>query len=147
MKKALYFVLGLSILSLLSGCDYAEIREVKNSSLPYCETYTIAAVMDSLMQKNSWSAHTDASGKTTISCEGMIINDNRLVPAEFRFSQANGGQPELLMFTLEQKAQPTLLANKFFARVCSDDYFRNFETKASKLLNKVIDKVNETLDK
>ena len=127
MKK-LSLVACLGALPFLAACEDAEITEVKKSSLPYCESYTVEEVMDSLMQKSYWGMDSDISGKTTVVVEGMIVDDNKLVPAEFKFSHASGDHAELLTFAIDQRAQPTLIAHKFFARVCSSDYLTHFES-------------------
>jgi len=129
MKKLLILALGCVVFSALVGCgEDPKIQVVKKSSLPYCESFTVAEVMDSLMQKAYWGIDSDVSGKTTVIVEGMVIDGNRLVPAEFKFSHAKGDHAELLTFAIEQRAQPTLVAHKFFARVCSDDYLTHFES-------------------
>ena len=128
MKKMLIPMLVCSALPLLTACENAEVTEVKKQSLPYCESFTVGEVMDSLMQEAYWGMDTDVSGKTTVVVEGMVVDDNRLVPAEFKFTHATGEHAELITFALNQRAQPTLLAHKFFARVCSDDYLSHFES-------------------
>jgi len=128
MKKMLIPMMLCSALPLLTACEDAEVTQVKKQALPYCESFTVGEVMDSLMQEAYWGMDSDVSGKTTVVVEGMVVDENRLVPAEFKFSHAAGEHVELLTFALNQRAQPTLLAHKFFARVCSDDYLTHFES-------------------
>ena len=128
MKKNITLIAGAAMMSFLTACDTAEVKAVKNLSLPYCESFTVAEVMDAIMQKAYWGEDSDVSGRTTIVVEGMVIDDNELVPAEFKFAHAKGTHAELLTFAINQRAQPTIVAHKFFARVCSDDYLTHFES-------------------
>jgi hypothetical protein len=146
MKKFLSLMSCAALLSVLTACDSAEVTHVKKLSLPYCESYTVGEVMDSLMQKAYWGVDSDISGKTTVVVEGMIVDDNRLVPVEFKFSHASVEYAELLTFAIEQRAQPTLIAHKYFARVCSDDYLAHFESGFKSVTETAVEKAKNVAD-
>lgn len=129
MKKLIGLISLTAVMLAICACGEAEeIKQVKKLSLPYCESYTVAEVMDSIMIQPYWGQDSDVSGKTTVVVEGMVIDGNKQVPVEFKFNNAIGDHAELLTFSIDQRAQPVLIAHKYFARVCSDDYLNHFQS-------------------
>lgn len=128
MKKLVSFLFGVMMLSLLAACEDSEIREVKNLSLPYCDSYTIAELMDSVMLDQSWYVIMADSGLTMILTRGTIVDGEQEFRAEFLFDRISGKYAEMLSFKRNGRSTPLLVAHKYFARYCSDDYLTYIET-------------------
>lgn len=134
--------LGIAAFAL-AGCEDSGITVVKKHSFPYCDTYTIEQVMDSVMRDVSWTIEQDNTGNKTAYANGIIRSNSKSATFGFNVTE---NSVDLAVFKLNNRSMPMFFSYRYIANVCSDDYLNSAKEGLSESAEFVSNSINTIVD-
>lgn len=143
MKKTPYlFAISLALLAL-TGCEDSGITVVKKHTFPYCDSYTVEQVMDSIMQEVTWTIEQDNAGNKTAYANGIIRGKSKSATFGFNVTEST---VDLAVFKLNNRSMPMVFSYRYIAGVCSNDYLNSAKEGLSESVEFISNSVNAIAD-